>query len=454
MKKLIVCLICLCIFALCFSGCTTSEEIVLNVFNWGEYISDGEDEWVYFDEESGEEITVPYLDINAAFEEYYFEKFGKNVRVNYTTYSSNEEMYAKLITSDAAFDIIIPSDYMIPLLIEKELIQPINIENIPNYKNIGEKYIVDGLSFVEENGEKTYYSATYTFGKVGIIYNLTRLEQMFEDFDQEAFEAEGWNVLWNEKYINAGILQFNNSRDAFAAAQFILADKAGISANEYINASVTDGKDKYDAAFELLANQKPLIQKYVMDEVFNKMETGNACIAPYYVGDFFTMYANTEDELCCFFPHQGSNSFFDAMCVPTSSRHPEIAQEYINFLLSTDEDPAKSIAEINSEYICYATPNLAVQNSKYYQYYVENEMHPDAFEMLYSENSFDFENEGYLSLDDETQRYLNGLWDSLKIQQDEADVVLPAICITLASGIIVWIVFLAIRKKRRARFYD
>ena len=454
MKKLLVCILCVCIFTACFSGCSQEEEIVLNVFNWGEYISDGEDEWTYVDEETGEEITIPYLDINSAFEEYYFEKYGKRVRVNYTTYASNEEMYAKLLTSDASFDIIIPSEYIIPLLIKQNLIQPINVDNIPNYKNIGEKYVLDGVSYVEHDGNKTFYSATYTFGKVAIIYNLTRLEELFEDFDQEAFEAEGWNVLWNEKYAQAGILQFNNSRDAFASAQFMLAHQAGVSASEYINASVTDSKDKFDAAFNLLAAQKPVIQKYVMDEVFNKMESGNACIAPYYVGDYFTMYANSEDELCCFFPEQGSNSFCDAMCVPTTSRHPEIAEEYINFLLSTDEDPTKSIAEINSEYICYATPNKAVQDSKYYQYYVANEMHPDAFEMLYSENSFDFKNEGFVSLDDETQRYLNTLWDSLKIQQDETDIVLPAICLTLAGALTVWFVFLAIRKKRRARFYD
>ena len=170
--------------ALCgFAGCGGSgDEIVLNVFNWGEYISDGEGSWEYTDE-NGNVTEIPYLDINKAFEEYYAQKHpGKKVRVNYTTYASNEELYAKLTTSDASYDVIIPSDYLIPLLIDENLIQPIQRENIPNMDNIGEKYIVEGISYREENGEKTYYSATYTFGKVGIIYNLTLLEQTFADF--------------------------------------------------------------------------------------------------------------------------------------------------------------------------------------------------------------------------------------------------------------------------------
>lgn len=317
--------------ALCgFAGCGGSgDEIVLNVFNWGEYISDGEGSWEYTDE-NGNVTEIPYLDINKAFEEYYAQKHpGKKVRVNYTTYASNEELYAKLTTSDASYDVIIPSDYLIPLLIDENLIQPIQRENIPNMDNIGEKYIVEGISYREENGEKTYYSATYTFGKVGIIYNLTLLEQTFADFSQEEFEAEGWSVLWNEKYKDLGILQFNNSRDAFATAQFAMMKEDGYTGEKsYINASVSDegGRELYVRALDMLKAQQPIIQKYVMDEVFNKMETGNAAIAPYYVGDYFTMTWNCEDyELCFFYPEEGSNSFLDAMCVPTSSRNPEIA---------------------------------------------------------------------------------------------------------------------------------
>ena len=423
--------------ALCgFAGCGGSgDEIVLNVFNWGEYISDGEGSWEYTDE-NGNVTEIPYLDINKAFEEYYAQKHpGKKVRVNYTTYASNEELYAKLTTSDASYDVIIPSDYLIPLLIDENLIQPIQRENIPNMDNIGEKYIVEGISYREENGEKTYYSATYTFGKVGIIYNLTLLEQTFADFSQEEFEAEG-----------------------FATAQFAMMKEDGYTGEKsYINASVSDegGRELYVRALDMLKAQQPIIQKYVMDEVFNKMETGNAAIAPYYVGDYFTMTWNCEDyELCFFYPEEGSNSFLDAMCVPTSSRNPEIAQEYINFMLSVDEDPTKSIAAINAEYICYATPNIAVQQDEHYRYFVENEMHERGYELLYSENSFDFEGEGFARLDDATQQCLNECWDRLKIQDEESSLVLPIVCGVIAVAIIGVVVFVVIRKKKKEKYYQ
>lgn len=460
MKRFLVLVVVLTLFVCLFSGCEQeiNETITLNVFNWGEYISDGEGTWEYEDEE-GNIIEIPYLDINKEFEEYYQKKHpGKKIVVNYTTYSSNEEMYAKMTTSDASYDIIIPSDYLIPKLIKENLIQPINIENIPNYKNIGQQYLAPNVSYVEENGKKTYYSATYTFGKVGIIYNKTLLEQTFADFDAESFEREGWGVLWNEKYKDLGILQFNNSRDAFATAQFTLMQEDNYQGEtSYINKSVNEngGKDIYDRALKMLKDQQPLIQKYVMDEVFNKMETGNAAIAPYYAGDYFTMTWNCEDyELCLFYPEEGSNSFLDGMCIPTSSKHPEIAEEYINFMLSTDEDPTKNIAAINAEYICYGCPNVLVQEDPVYKYFVENEMHEEGYDILYGEGIFDFENEGFICLDDETQYYLNECWDSLKIQDSSVGIVMPVICITLLALITVYLTVQGIKKKRRARYWE
>ncbi len=460
MKKILSVVFVMILLLSVFSGCEQeqNETVVLNVFNWGEYISDGEGSWEYEDE-NGNVIEVPYLDINEEFEKYYAQKFpGKKVEVNYTTYSSNEEMYAKMTTSDASYDIIIPSDYLIPKLIEEKLIQPINIENIPNYKNIGEQYIAENVAYIEENGVRTYYSATYTFGKVGIIYNKTLLETAFEDFSQEEFEKEGWGVLWNEKYKDLGILQFNNSRDAFATAQFMLMAKDGYDGEvSYINKSISDvdGKDIYDRSLELLKQQQPLIQKYVMDEVFNKMETGNAAIAPYYAGDYFTMTWNCEDyELCLFYPEEGSNSFLDGMCIPTSSKHPEIAEEYINFMLSVDEDPTKNIAAINAEYICYGTPNIKVQEDPSYIYFVENEMHEEGYDILYGEGIFDFKTEGFDCLDVDTQNYLNECWDSLKIQDSDYGIIMPAICIILIAIIAIVLVLNAIEKRRRAKYWD
>ncbi len=460
MKRFLAFVVILALFICLFTGCEKEQEetVTLNVFNWGEYISDGEGTWEYEDE-NGNVIEISYLDINKEFEEYYKKMHpGKSVKVNYTTYSSNEEMYAKMTTSDASYDIIIPSDYLIPKLIKEQLIQPINIENIPNYSNIGQQYIAPNVSYVEEDGTKTYYSATYTFGKVGIIYNKTLLEETFPDFSQEEFEKEGWGVLWNEKYKDLGILQFNNSRDAFATAQFTLMQQDNYDGKvSYINKSVLDegGKDIYDRALDMLKEQQPLIQKYVMDEVFNKMETGNAAIAPYYAGDYFTMTWNCEDyELCLFYPSEGSNSFLDAMCIPTSAKHPEIAEEYINFMLSTDEDPTKNIAAINAEYICYGCPNIKVQEDPSYIYFVENEMHEEGYQILYGEGVFDFENEGFVCLDDETQYYLNECWDSLKIQDSSVGIVMPIICVSLISLIAVFLIINGITKKRRARYWD
>lgn len=455
-KALSIILVLLLLVPLAACGETQTDEIVLNVFNWGEYISDGEGFWEYTDE-NGEVTEIPYADINAAFEEYYAEKHpGKKVRVNYTTYASNEEMYAKMTTSDASFDIIIPSDYLIPKLINEGLIRPLNLDNIPNYANIGEDYIAKDVAYVEENGKKVYYSATYTFCKVGIIYNKTLLEKAFDDFSQEEFESEGWGVLWNEKYKDLGILQFNNSRDAFATAQFRLMQQDNYTGNEsYINASIKSGTEIYDRSLEMLKEQQPLIQKYVMDEVFNKMETGNACIATYYAGDYFTMVGNCEDyELCMFYPEEGSNSFLDAMCVPTSSKNPEAAEEYINFMLSTDEDPTKNIAAINAESICYGTPNVKVQQDKTYQYFLENELHETAYDLLYGEGVFNFEKEGFICLDDETQNYLNECWDSLKIQDEGNGIALPIICLIIISAFAALFIYLGVTKRKRAKYWD
>lgn len=460
MKKIMTLLLAAALVLTLFAGCDNAggEEIVLNVFNWGEYIADGDGSWEYTDE-NGETVEIPYIDVNAAFEEYYNAKHPETtLRINYTMFSSNEEMYAKMVTSDASYDVIFPSDYLIPKLINEDLIRPLNLENIPNFAGIGEDYLAEDVNYITKDGERTYYSATYTFNKVGIIYNLTLLQKAFPDFSQEEFEAEGWDVLWNEKYQDLGILQFNNSRDAFATAQFRMMKQDGYTGTPtYVNASVKDegGKELYDRVLEMMKEQQPIIQKYVMDETFNKIETGNASIAPYYVGDYFTMMQNCEDyELCVFYPEEGSNSFLDAMCVPTSSRYPEIAEEYINFMLSTDEDPEKNVAAQTAEYICYGTPILAVQEDPMYRYFLENELGENAKDLLYGEGVFQFVAEGFTCLDDETQEYLNECWDSLKIQDEGNGVALPIICGVLLALIAAWLVGSFVIKKRRARYWE
>lgn len=394
-------------------SCGQSEEVVLNVYNWGEYISDGADD---------------SLAVNAEFENYFnenlSEKYGFDIKVNYTTYSSNEELYAKMKNTNTSYDVIIPSDYLVALLIREDMLHKINFENVPNFKYIDSAYI-EG-NYYDPTNE---YSIPYTMGKVGIIYNTDLITDTIDS----------WSALWNPEYQEMGILQFNNSRDAFATAQFLL--------NSSINVSVKDkeGKAVWDNAFKKLMEQKPIIQKYVMDEVFNKMGAGNAAIAPYYAGDFFTMYASNE-SLAFAYPEEGSNVFVDAMCIPKNSKNKELAELYINFML----DP--EIARANAEYICYASPHTEVFNNEDYIAYMNEEIHPEAIDILYNNFEKDFINEGFIALDDETQEYLNSLWDSLKVE-GTTPLYLYVTSAVIIVALVVAIIFFTIRRKRREKTY-
>ena len=394
---------------ICFSSCIGGDdEVILNVYNWGEYISDGEDD---------------SLNVNAEFEKYFnetlSEKYGYKVKINYTTYSSNEELYAKLKNTNTSYDVIIPSDYLVALLIREDMLHKIDFENIPNFELIDEAYI-DG-NYYDPTNE---YSVPYTMGKVGIIYNTALIED----------DIDSWSALWNEDYSEAGMLQFNNSRDAFATAQFLM----GISIN-------TTDQDELDLVHDKLMEQKPLIQKYVMDEVFNKMESGNASIAPYYAGDYFIMFASNED-LAFSYPKEGSNVFVDAMCIPKCAQNKELAELYINFML----EPEVAIA--NAEYICYASPNTAVMENEEYIEYMTEEIHPDAIDILYNDFEKDFINEGFVALDDETQEYVNELWDDLKISSETATYVY-VLSGAIAASIVFAIIFFTVRKKIRESTY-
>ena len=206
----------------------------INVYNWGEYISDEEDEESYM------------FDINSAFEEL------TGITVNYTNFASNEDLYAKLKSGGSSYDIVIPSDYMISRFIAEGLIQKINMDNIPNYKNISDKY---KNLYYDENNE---YSVPYCVNTVGLIYNKTMVDE----------KPTSWSVLWDPKYAGK-ILMFDNPRDSFAISQKLL----GQSFN------TTDSTEWRLAADELIS-QKPLLQGYVMDEVYDKMEAGEAALAP------------------------------------------------------------------------------------------------------------------------------------------------------------------------------
>ncbi|MBE7035315.1 MAG: spermidine/putrescine ABC transporter substrate-binding protein [Ruminococcaceae bacterium] len=400
MKKTIALLMTCLLCAALLCGCGNSEEtLVLNVYNWGEYISDG---------------SEGTLDVNAAFEDYYYETYGKKVKVNYTTYASNEDMYNKLSSGAAVYDIVIPSDYMIAKMIKEDMLLPLNFDNIPNYQYIDEQYKNNYYD------PESLYSVPYFCGYVGVIYNTDLVEGTPTD----------WDALWDEA--NRGkILQFNNPRDAFGTAQYALGHD--VNATE---------KALWDEALTLLKKQKPLVQSYVMDEVFNKMKNGSAAVAPYYAGDFLTMYEDNP-ALAFYYPQSGTNIFVDAMCIPTVSRNKELAEAYINFFLTEE------IATANAEYTYYASPNTLVRNSESYQATMQ-EVHEDVISILYGTD--DIQATYYQNLDPETTQYMNSLWESLKVESSVGAGVYVVTAVVLAL-LLVLVLRIIIKKRINSRYY-
>ena len=393
------------LFCACGDNSGEGGSTTLYVYNWGEYISDG---------------SEGSLNVNRAFEKYCREKLGLNVTVNYSTYSSNEDLYAKLSGGAVSYDVIVPSDYMVARLASEGLLREINPrETIENYQYISSDF--KGLYYDPE--EK--YSVPYTYGTVGIIYNTDMVPADEADLGK-------WSLLRDTDY-TGNILQFNNPRDAFGTAQFCL----GYSINS------TD-PDEWREALELLKSQKSVVQGYVMDEVFNKLKGGSAAIAPYYAGDFFTMYADN-DGLDFYYPEGATNVFVDAMCIPKSTQNYELALEYINFMLTEE------VAIENAEYICYASPNSLVYENEDYIAYMEEEIHPNAISILYD---FDMsEMEFYHDLPTETRMLMNELWEELKIQSTIGTGIY-VICAVIVVSVAAWGIFLGIRKKIRASYYD
>lgn len=321
----------------------------LYVYNWGEYISDGAD---------------GSLDVNAAFE----EKYG--IEVVYDTFDNNEVMYSKLKSGGVSYDVVIPSDYMIERMIAEGMLQKMDFSNIPNYKYIPEQY--KNLA----HDPKNEYSVPYTVGMVGLIYNTKMVDEA----------PTSWTALWNEDYANS-ILMFNNPRDAFAISQSILG-------MDYNNESPVSWR----VAAELLKEQKSVSPSYVNDEIFLKMEAGEAALAPYYAGDFLTMQENNSD-LDFVYPEEGVNFFVDGACILKDAKNKLAAELYINFLLEPE------VALANAEYICYASPHTEVYTNPEYSFYQN--------EILYPEEG-KFKTQLFLNLEPEILALMSTLWDDVK----------------------------------------
>ena len=348
---------CVLLVTLIVTGHSVKSDRVVNVCSWGEYID--ESLITRFEEETG-------------------------IRVNYQTAESNEALYSLIKMGGADFDVIVPSDYMIARLIEEDMLAELDYDNIPNFDLIADTY--KHLSYDPENK----YTVPYTWGALGIIYNTAMVSE----------PITSWSAMFDPQYAGQ-VLMINNSRDAIGAALLSL----GYSLN-------TTDESQLEEAFSLIKQAKDngVYQAFVMDEVFGKMEGGNAAIAMYYAGDYLTMLENNED-LAFVIPEEGSNWFVDAMCVLKSSQHKDEAEEWINFIASTDANLA------NMDYIWYASPNAEAleEYPAYYQEVNDEELDPELYEIMAPSEETLARCELYKNLPKATLRLYDSLWTRLGI---------------------------------------
>lgn len=364
------------------------DNITLNVYNWGLYISDGSDDSV---------------DVVSAFEEL------TGIKVNYTTFDSNESLYAKMKSGGASYDVIFPSDYMVGKLIAEGMLAPLDYDNIPNIAAIGEEYL--GWDFDPDNA----YSVPYMWGTTGLIYNTTMVDEA----------PTSWSALWDVQYAG-NVLMFNNSRDAYAIA----AKRAGLSLNP-------SSVEEVDQVMKDLQDQKSIVQAYVMDEIFDKMEGGEAAMAPYYAGDALTMIEDNPD-LAFVHPEEGVNFFVDSMCIPATSKNKEAAEMFINYMCET------SVGYANCDYIGYSTPITAVW-----------ELLDD--DLKYSPIAYPGEDvmskaEVFVTLPDEINAEMDSQWSQMKSYDESGGswmVVIFLLGAVALSGFNIW---RKLRKKMRDNY--
>lgn len=307
------------------------EGTTVNVYNWGEYISDG---------------SEGSMDVVAEFERL------TGCKVNYTNFESNENMYSKLTGGGVSYDVIVPSDYMIDRLVDEGMLLELDYDNIPNMKYISEEY--QHLYFDSEQK----YTVCYNVGTTVLIYNKKLVKE----------EPDSWSAIWDEQY-RGKVLMFNNPRDAFAIAQAMLSQ----------DFNTTNEQDWVDCA-NLLAEQKDKVNPvYVMDEVFNLMESGEYAFATYYAGDYLLMHENNEDLGYCF-PKEGVNAFYDAFCIPECSKNKRGAEAFINFM----HEP--QVALENSEYIYYRSPNVTVEENEESSLYGSDVIYSEVLNTQYFKN--------------------------------------------------------------------
>ena len=369
------------------------QGTTVNVYNWGEYISDGSED-----------------SMNVVKE---FEKLT-DCKVNYTNYESNENMYSKLIGGGVSYDVIVPSDYMIDKLIDEDMLLELDYKNIPNMKYVDKKF----QKLFYDPDQK--YSVCYNVGTTILIYNKKLVKE----------PPKSWDVLWDEQY-KGKILMFNNPRDAFAIAQ----TRLGIDFNS------TNEQDWVNAA-ELLAQQKDKVNPvYVMDEVFNLMESGEYAFATYYAGDYVLMNENNSDLGYCI-PEEGVNAFYDAFCIPKCSKNKAGGEAFINFM----QEPEVALA--NSEYIYYRSANYTVEQNKESSLYGNPAVYSNAKNVQYFKN-----------LPQSTNELENRLWTEVKSGQlstdsKKQDRKIYSQCAVLGAAVIIVITIKIINNSKKKKEQD
>ena len=362
------------------------QGISLNVYNWGEYISDGSED---------------SMDVVKEFEAV------SGINVNYTMYDTNEDMYAKITGGGSQYDIIIPSDYMIARLIAEDRLEKLDYANIPNVANLEERFLKP------EFDPEGAYSVPYTWNLVGLVYNTKYITPE---------KAQSWNILWDEDY-KGKVLMFGNSRDAYGIALSLL----GYSLN-------TENLAELQEATDLLTAQKKVNQMYAMDQTFDKMANENAYAAPYYAGDCVTMMERNED-LAFSYPKEGVNEFIDAICIPKGTKNKEAAEAFINFLCE------KEVAAANCEFISYFSP-LKKE--------IIEEMGLEYDERIYPTINPPEKTETFTMLGDEANSFMENNWLKIKRTSGfDSPIYTLAIVLILALVIFLILYIFRKRKKRQ-----
>lgn len=374
MKKILtLTLACTMVMGLFLSGCAMKDEPSSSGAGTSNSGSSGQREVVVCG--WGENIDEDLFEL---FE----EKTG--IKVIYQTAESNEMMYSKVAMGGSGYDVVVPSDYMIAQMIEEGLLAELNFDNIPNFSLISDRF--KNLVYDPDNK----YSVPYTWGTLGIIYNPTMISD----------EIDSWEALFDMRYEGMASM-IGNPRDAIATALMYL----GYSINTTDEAQIRE-------AYDLIAVSKAagVYQGFFMDEIYDKMEVGETALCTYYAGDYLSMYDNNPD-LKYVIPKEGSNWFVDAMCVLKDAKNKTEAEEWINFICSTEASLR------NMDFIWYASPNETAleEYPAYYQEQTGEELPEEIYEVMAAPQEVLDKCEMYLNLPTATRTLYNDLWTQLGV---------------------------------------